>query len=335
MQHVSPPSGVVTGIGGLPHRDALEAAKFALAMEMPSIPQLPRRSPAEGPVPQALVGMAGITIGQYGAIGIDADQVDPHAPLYTDLQHDAFVGFRAFLEVAAPQWQPERWVKWQFVGPITLGNALVRAGVPVHDAYECAVGAVRDRMQYLLEAVQNALPGCRQLVFVEEPELADLMQYGYPMAPDTAIDLVSGALAAIEPYAVTGLHVCGLGDIPSQLSTGPAVLSLPAQSEVVEYAGYLNRFMERGGMLAWGVVATSGPITTSVERPWRQLSQVWCDLVQRGIDPMLLRQRSLITPECGLASHTPSVAARVFRIATEVGARVRDQARANHWVLGA
>jgi hypothetical protein len=62
---------------------------------------------------------------------------------------------------------------------------------------------------------------------------------------------------------------------------------------------------------------------------------LWCDLVRRGIDPVMLRQQSLITPDCGLASHTPSVAARVFRIASEIGERVRDQSMAHQWVLGA
>lgn len=335
MPFSSPPSGVVIGMGGLPHRDAVEAARFALAIEMPSIPQLPRRSPAEASVAQAMVGMRGITIGQYGALTVDADKVDPLAPLQNDLMHDAFMGFRIFLDEAAKEWSPGRWVKWQFVGPITLGNALVRAGVPASEAYESAVRAVRDRVQWLLETVNTSLPGCRQLVFIEEPELADLMVAGFPLAPDTAIDLVSGALAAVEPYAVAGLHVCGLGDIASQLATGPAVLSLPVQSDVALSAGYLQRFLERGGIIAWGAIATSGPITVSAERPWRQLCDLWCDLVQRGIDPMLLRKQSMITPECGLASHTPSVAARVFRSAHEIGDRTRDQAQANRWVLGA
>ena len=62
---------------------------------------------------------------------------------------------------------------------------------------------------------------------------------------------------------------------------------------------------------------------------------LWCELVQRGADPTLLRQQAIITPECGLASHTPAVAERVHRFAAEVGRRVRDQATASRWVLGA
>jgi hypothetical protein len=313
MNPVQLPSGIATGIGGLPHRDASEAAAFVLrTMELPAIPTLPRRSPAEGSMAQAMVGMQGITVGQYGSIAVDANLVDPEAPIVTDLEHDAFLGFRTFLEVAREQ-QYSGPVKWQFVGPVSFGL-----------------------VQHLLDAVEVALPGSQQLVFIEEPALVDLMQPGFSIAPDTAIDLVSGALAMVEASsAVSGLHVCGLTDIPSQLAAGPAILSLPVRPEIAESAGYLMRFMEQGGYIAWGVVPTTGPILTSAERPWRQLCALWCELVQRGADPVLLREHAIITPECGLASHTPAVAERVHRSAAEVSRRVRDQATASRWVLGA
>ena len=332
-------NGISTGIGGLPHRDADEAAEFALQhMGMPSVPSLPRRSPAEGAIAQALVGLEGITVGQYGSIAVDPRKIDALAPVVTDLSHDAFTGLRTFLAHASLARAESRFsgpLKWQFVGPVTLGMALVRAGVPMSEAFETAVRSVRDRLQHLMDAVALVLPDSPQVVFIEEPAMAQLMQPGFPLAPDTAIDLVSGALAAVETSAVSGLHVCGMADIPSQLAAGPAILSLPVRPEVAESAGYLVRFLENGGIIAWGVVPTSGPITTSAERPWRHLSALWCELVQRGADPSMLRRQAIITPECGLASHTPAVANRVYAIADEVGRRVRDQAIASRWVLGA
>lgn len=333
MLHASLPSGATTSVGGLPHRDAAHAAAFALRhMDLPAIPSLPRRSPAEGAIAQAMVGMRGITVGQYGAIAVDARQVDPLAPVVTDLQHDAFVGFRTFLEMARGH---TGWVSWRFVGPVTFGMALMRAGVPMSEAFEVAVRGVRTRIQHLLDAVDAALPGCSQLVFLEEPDLADMMAPGFPLAPDTTIDLVSGALAAIEGSALAGLHVCGFADISSQLAAGPAVISLPVRPEVIDAAGYLLTFMERGGYVAWGAVPTNGPMSTSADRPWRQLSQLWCEFVQRGADPGLLRRQALITPECALGAHTPALAERVYRIAADVGRRVRDQAAATRWALGA
>lgn len=335
MQRAQLPSGIATGIGGLPHRDATEAATFVLrTMELAAIPTLPRRSPAEGSMAQAMVGMQGITVGQYGSIAVDVNLVDPLAPIVTDLDHDAFVGFRTFLQLAHAQ-QRTGPVAWQFVGPVSFGLALMRAGVPMSEAFESAVRCVRMRVQHLLDAVATALPDSEQMVFIKEPALVDLMQPGFPIAPDTAIDLVSGALAMVEGSAVSGLHVCGLSDIPSLLAAGPAILSLPVQPVVAESAGYLVRFLEQGGYIAWGAVPTTGPIPTSAERPWRQLCALWCDLVQRGADPVLLREQAIITPECGLGSHTPAVAERVHGFAAEIGRRVRDQATASRWVLGA
>ncbi|MFM2070674.1 MAG: hypothetical protein RLZZ623_937 [Actinomycetota bacterium] len=343
-------NGATVGIGSLPHRDLAEGVEFALrATRIPTIPSFPRRSPAEGLNIQAMLGIDGITVGQYGSISVDVNRIDPLAPVLTDLQHDAFAGFRAFLAAASARSGPVadgvggaggaggavETVKWQLVGPVTLGLSLMRAGVPDHVAFDVAVRAVRAHIGSLLDAVDAALPGCRQMVFIDEPDMTELTDAGFPLAPETAIDLVSGALAAIEQRAVSGLHVCGEADWPSLIAAGPQVLAVPVRPSLVGSAGYLQQFIARGGVVAWGAVRTDGPIASTVERPWRQLSDLWCQLVERGCDHQLLRQNSLITPECGLGMHTPSVGERIHRITTELGRRVYDQAIASRFVLGA
>jgi hypothetical protein len=326
-------NGSTVGIGSLPHRDVETAVEFALdATLIPTIPTLPKRSPAEGMVVQAVLGIQGVTVGQYGAISVDVSRMDPIHPVITDLHHDAFGGFRAFLAAASGRLEI---VKWQMVGPVTLGMALRRAGVPDDMAFDVAVRAVRAHLQHLLDAVDAALPGCTQIVFIDEPDMAEMTDAAFPIAPDTAIDLVSGALAAIETRAISGLHVCGDADWSSLISSGPQILSIPVRDSVVASAGYLQQFLARGGIIAWGAVATDGPIASTFERPWRRLSELWCQLVERGCDHVLLRQQCLISPECGLGMHTPSVVERVHRIAAEIGRRVNDQAMASRFVLGA
>jgi methionine synthase II (cobalamin-independent) len=333
MQRLGLAPGTASSIGSLPHRDADEAARFSLAtLGLPIIPTLPKRSPAEGMVAQALVGLAGVTIGQYGSIAVDADAIDPEAPVVTDLNHDSFGGFRAFLDAAGDHTGA---VKWQFIGPVTLGLVLQRAGVASDLAFDVAVRAVRSHLQQLSALVTEAMPSSRQVVFIDEPSLDALLQPGFPLAPDTAIDLMSTSLASVEPAAMVGLHVCSTADLPSLLAVGPSVLSIPVSDSVADAAGYLVRFLEQGGLIAWGVVPTDGPIATSVERPWKALNKLWCTLVQRGADPVQLRQQCMVTPTCGLGMHSPSVAERVHRLTTELGHRVRDQAEASRFVLGA
>ncbi len=145
MNRAQLPSGIATGIGGLPHRDAAEAAEFVLAtMELPAIPTLPKRSPAEGMIPQAMVGLEGITVGQYGSIAVDATSFDPRrrsSPISTTTRSAACARSSPPPPVAVPP------VKWQFVGPVTFGLALVRAGLDTDVAFEVAVRAVRCRVR--------------------------------------------------------------------------------------------------------------------------------------------------------------------------------------------
>jgi hypothetical protein len=328
--------GTTMGVGSLPHRDASVAADFALREhELVTVPSLPRRSPAESMIAQAVVGTPGVALGQYGSISVDVARLDPHAPVVTDIDGDSFVGARTFLQRAAATGHAGAPVKWQFVGPVTLGVALSRAGAPPPLAFEVASRAVRSHVRHLAAAVAAALPGSPQLVVLDEPWMGEVMADDFPIAPDTAVDLLSGALAAIEPLATTGVHCCGSGDPASLLSAGPRVLSVPATREVAASAGYLQRFLADGGWVAWGAVATDGPIGVTAGRAWHQLSGLWCELVQQGVDPVALRRQSMITTHCGLGTHSPAVAERLCRMVRDIARRVRDQATAARFVLGA
>lgn len=322
-------------IGSLPHRSLTDAVAVALhATDIVTIPTLPRRSPAESMIAQALVGLPGVTVGQYGSIAVDATRIQSPQLVRTDLDHDAFVGFRAFLTAAAVSGFSGP-VKWQFVGPITLGLALKRAGVPAATAFDIAMRSVRGHVTNLLAAVSEALPNCDQIVVLDEPEWGALLEPGFPLPPDVAIDLLSGALAIIEPVAMAGVHCCGEADLQSLMAAGPSLVSLPATMSLVEHAGHIQRFLETGGWIAWGAVPTDGPVPMTAERPWKRLCELWCQLVQRGCSPAQLRQQSLITPECGLGLHHHTVAERVLRINAELAGRVRDQATATRFSFGA
>jgi methionine synthase II (cobalamin-independent) len=328
--------GASTGVGSLPHRDAKAAAEFALReYELLALPSLPRRSPAEAMVAQALIGIPGVTLGQYGSIAVDIDAVDPESEVHTDVSGDSFLGLRQCLDMAAERNSASDPIKWQFVGPVTLGVALVRAGVPTDIAFEMAAASVRSHLRAISAYVAEVLPGAPQLVIIDEPWLVELMSEEFPIAPDHAVDLMSSAMAALGPGTAAGVHCCGPTDWASVIAAGPQVLSVPASSSLESVAGYLQRFLDEGGWVAWGVVATGGPIGVTAGRAWHHLSGVWCGLVQLGVDPALLRRQALLTPHCGLGTHTPAIAERVCRTVREITHRVRDQASATRFVLGA
>jgi len=332
--------GAVVGCGSLPHRVPAAAAAFAISeFDIATIPSLPGRSTAESMLGQATVALPGLGIDNSGLVTVD----DRNAPGVASsdvaggalLGTDGFVGFRAFLDLAGKIRLDGEAVKWQFVGPVTLGVALERAGLDRAAAFDLASASVRSSLVELSAAVTAALPNSPQMVVLDEPWLGELMSPGFPIPPDEAIDRMSSAMAALPTTTLTGIHCCAPCDVATLLASGPGVISLPVSADLLEWAGYLTRFIDEGGVVAWGVVPTGGPVRSQPDQPWRELSDLWCGLVQRGCDPVQLRRRSLVSPQCGLASHSVSVARGIARLTTEVGKRVKDQSSATRFALGA
>ena len=328
--------GATAGVGSVPHLDPVEAAAYAIReFDIATIPTLPRRSSAELMLGQALVGVPGLSFTADGSIVVDGAFVDPYATITTDIQSDAFDGFRAFIDLARERGLDGAAVKWQFVGPVTLGVALHGAGLDRATAFDLALAVVRARLTSLSQVVTEALPNSRQMVVLDEPWFAELMQPGFPLPPDEAIDRMSSAMAALPASTLTGVHCCAPCDVATLLAVGPNVVSLPVSSELVDWVGYLSRFLAEGGIIAWGVIPTDGPVPATAERQWRALSDLWCSLVQLGCDPVLLRRQSIVTPQCGLAMHSVPVAQRIAGLTADVGKRVQDQSSATRFALGA
>lgn len=322
------------GIGSLPHLSARQAAKFAFhAFDIPTVPSLPRRSPAELGVAQALLGVAGVSFGQYGAVAVDCGQFDPDAVVATDLDGVQFIGVRSFLDEAVRRGHTGP-VKWQFIGPISVGTALLRAGAKPDVAFALALRAVRSHLTAIQTLVADTLPSSPQLVIIDEPLADGLTGPDFPIAPDHAIDLLSGAMAALESSATVGIHCAGDFDLATVLAAGPHVLSVPVRSRLVSLAGYLDRFLANGGWVAWGAVATGGPIGRSRPRSWQQLSDVFCDLVQAGCDRERLLAQCFLTPEGGLGAHSRSVAQHVAEELRETSLSMRSEGATARFVLG-
>lgn len=326
--------GLSSSIGSLPHTDAADAAAFVLAVQpgLPAAPSLPARHPAEGMLGQAASGVPGVTVEADGSLAVDRRALDPEAPITTGIDGEAFGGLRAFLHAVGGRTEP---IKLQLTGPVTFGVALHRAGVPPAVAFAVAEQSAHQRINSLLDAAAEAAPAAPIVLFVDEPGLTGAIERGFPIAPDRAIDLVSGALAVVGPLAVTGVHCCGPTDWPLLLQAGPQILSITVEDAAALSGAELAPFLERGGWVAWGAVPTDGPVGTSADRLWRSLSERWCELVRGGCDPVLLRTQAMITPTCGLARHGTTQATSVLRLANDVAERLKGQALGVRLSVGA
>lgn len=328
-------NGAGAGLATLPHRDPASAAAFAIGeFDISSVPSLPNvPGGTKSMMAAAVARISGVDLTDEGLIIVGPMQLDN--PLAADLDDVAFAGLRAFLDLAGKIGLDGAPVSWSYTGPVTVGTALNDAGVDRQVAYPLAVDVVRHHLVDVSAAIGEVLPTSPQLVMLDEPALARLMFPDFPIAPDHAIDLMSNAMAAVSMSAIVGVHCDEPCDVATMLASGPGVISLPVRADLVDWAGYLQRFLHDGGVIAWGAIPTTGPVSPSAERHWRDLSDLWCELVRRDCDPVALRRQSMVTPAGGLDGHSVSGARKIARLAAAVGRRVKDQANATRFALGA
>lgn len=222
-------------------------------------------------------------------------------------------------------------------GPVTLDLELRRGGSSDIEAGRLAMTAVERVAGRLVELTARLLPGAPVLLFLQEPALAHSMHPTFPMSPDEIEDLLTGVVdeLTIDSDVVVGLQVDGRADWASLLRTGIGALAAPVTAQLETAAVELGRFLESGGIVAWGAVPVDEPLGQSAERLWRRLSDLWCELTRLGIDPLLLRERSIITPAAGLGNFGIGQAERILTLAEDLATRVLHQTLGVRLSIGA
>jgi hypothetical protein len=223
-------TGLATSIGSLPHTDADSAASVVLRRhpDLPAAPELPARSAREGMIAKAAHGIPGVTVLDDGSLRVDVERIESAAAEGAHVDSSLHVaedgGLLRFLAHIEGRRDP---VKVQFTGPVTLGLALARCGLPSRIAFAVAAEAVPARARTVLDHVARHAPGAPVVVFIDEPSLAVVEHPDFPLPRHAVVDLLTGALASLHGASATGIHCCGPTDWRLVFEAGPDVLSLP------------------------------------------------------------------------------------------------------------
>jgi len=334
-----------TGIGSFPHRYEKEVYPLILQNfpEIPFWPQFPKRSFLEGMVLQFSQGFPNLkwdekkqTVWVDTTKGFD-QEVDR---FYGWLEERALEPFKikedfakgiGFLEALASTDYPRRirYIKGQITGPVTFGLGLVdEEQRPIFyeiTLREILIKHLSSKAQWMEKRFNNLLPGVKTMIFFDEPSLSSFGSAFSGLNREEVILSLNECFAAVN--GLTGVHCCGNTDWSLLLSTDLDILSFDAYGYLETLALYpkeLRKFLERGGLLAWGIVPTSDAILREdVQRLVHRFKQGVDTLTQKGIDPSLL-QRAIITPSCGTASLPIPLAERVCQVTSEVSKRLRE-----------
>ncbi len=330
------PSWPTTGIGSMPHRDPGQAARLILATAtIPFWPQLPALGPEEDMVLACAHGLPclEVDLASRRVVARAEGRQDELLRFYEcllaeDLGHFApprTLGLDALLEAAAtlPPGSGPRLLKGQVVGPVTFGTSVRdEAGrALIHDRElmeACCQGLA---LKAAWQARRLSAAGAEAVIFVDEPSLSGFGSAFMAVDRDTVLGLLGllfETARGAQP-ALLGVHCCGNSDWPMLLGSGADIISFDSWSYLDNFCLFpreVAAFLERGGRLAWGAVPTNEPVPEDLSALLERLKAGLVSLERAGVDPALLRERSLLTPSCGMGLLSEPEAARVFEALT-------------------
>ncbi len=339
-------SFLATGIGSFPHKNERDVFPLILQNfpDIPFWPQLPKRSFLEGMVAQYSQGFPGLrwdekeqTVWLDTGQGFDKDTdrfyrsvEDGELEPFKITEHFA-AGLQIMKDLLFEEHRKHiKCIKGQITGPITFGLALPdQEKKPIfYDPTwrDIVVKHLSSKARWMEKQFTNLLPGVKTILFFDEPSLS---AFGSAFSGLNREDVI---LSLNECFSVVkglkGVHCCGNTDWSLLFSTSVDILSFDAYGYLETLALYpkeLRAFLERGGILAWGIVPTSEKIEEEdagsiVER----FKEGVKSLSRKGIDPALL-QRAIITPSCGLASLPTPLAEKACQVTAEVSKRLKEE----------
>ena len=328
-----------TAMAVMPHKDASRALDLALTMDIPFWPQLPHVSYYEDMYVQAAEHFPGILLDMENRILRfsmekfinEFEETMSHfdEPEYFDISKEYSVVYHRFLEMDLSD-RPA--IRGQLEGPISFGfNILDQDKRPI--LFEDTVRSfmlefMSKRINVQLERLKQMNPNA--FMFVDEPGLQFLFSALSGYDSTKAKSDMEDFFAMIQ--RPRGIHLCGNPDWDFLLGLDLDILSLDTYQNGEIFASYsksIKRFLDRGGVIVWGVVPTNfEPFEAeNINSLEARLTEVWDFLIDKGIDREFLISRSLISPAtcCLVNPDGEKTVEKAFKVVTELSRRLRDK----------
>lgn len=345
-------NGLATLIGSLPvadHREALGII-FDHTPAVPLWPQLPM-NPKEGMLNQFIEDFPGVVEeGDRTYFNIHTDQFPTDQLAFFEQYLAAMEGPEALdaspfavsrerarglyeLLTMAKEQPAITALKGQITGPFTLLTGLMDENKRL-GYYEPAIHEVVVKGLALKAAWQAQFLGQLgkpAIVFIDEPALAGLGSSSFitMSLDDIRQDLTEVIEAIHQANGLAGIHVCANTDWEFLLSLPLDILSFDAYSffdRIIVCKEQLYSFLDRGGILAWGIVPTSEKEQIDQESADSLVAR-WeaqaTQLVGAHWNQANLLRQTLITPSCGTGSLPLPYAMKVLELTRDVSATLR------------
>jgi len=336
---------LTSAIGSLPHKNVDEACKLVLqTIDAPAWPQLPGISFYENMYAQFTEGFPGIVIDEnkrrvFFETGKLSDELEDfyRAILADEIQKFEISGKYArglemFLEEFASELETRMFLKGQVTGPVTFGMTVTdengKASFYNETLEEVVTKGLTFKARWQTQKFKDIAPQAKVIMFFDEPYLVSLGSGLLALNPERIYmdleEVFNGCQADL-----TGIHVCGKTDWSLVLKTGIDIVNFDAWNYLEAFLAYseeIKSFLNRGGIIAWGVVPNDDEIlSVSLEELARIIEESFDRLEPKGIDRRALAGQSMITPRCGITQTTVGNAKKVLEVTSKLGEIMRER----------
>ncbi|MGD9031884.1 MAG: hypothetical protein PVJ69_01655 [Desulfobacteraceae bacterium] len=330
---------LTTAMAVMPHRDVDRALKFALSMDVPFWPQLPLYSYYEDMYVQASEHFPGILLDMekrtlrfsMEKFVAELEEALTHfeEPEFFDVSETYSVVYSRFLALDLSD-RPA--IRGQLEGPISFGfNVLDQDDRPIlfdDTVRPFMLEFMAKRVNVQLERLTKRNPNA--FMFIDEPGLQFLFSAMSGYSDLAAKGDMEAFFSMIQ--RPRGVHLCGNPDWDFLLGLDLDILSLDVYSNGEVFASYaesIKKFLERGGVLVWGIVPTNfEPFEAeNVDSLEKRLEEIWDILSKRGIDLEFLLSRSLLSPAtcCLVNPDGEKTVEEAFKVISSLSRRLRER----------
>lgn len=339
-------------IGSLPINDHQEAVELILdrAPEIPLWPQLPKNA-GEGMVHQFISGFPGLK-GNESSCYIDtysddfAEQMTFFYQEYIDISENPALledsrfalgeestrGLTLFLDEVARRNHRGKTLKGQITGPVTTGIGIKdQSGRSIFyddTLRDMLVKMLSLKARWQVRKMRKFTEPAPPIIFIDEP---GIVSFGSSAFVGITKEMVSTAVAEVidgikADGGLAGVHICANGDWSPVLESAADIISFDAYfyfDNFILYKEMLTRYLQRGGILAWGIVPTSDPeILERIDSAelFTLLQTQVNTIAAFGFSTHQILSQTLIAPSCGTGSLPYDLAKKVISLTTEVSA---------------
>jgi hypothetical protein len=228
------------------------------------------------------------------------------------ISRDHAAGLYEMLDALAeqPKSSQDHFIKGQTVGPVTFTASIkdTEGNLVLHDRElrEALVNGLAIKALWQVRMLERS--GRKPVIFLDEPYLSGFGSAFSTIERHEVIELLQAVIHYLREHAdiLIGIHCCGNTDWSMILDAGPDIVNFDAYDHMDYFLLYpqeIKRFLDDGGIVAWGIVPTCGYTgRESVEALSAMVKKGFERMGGWGIDPGLLARQSLLTPACGMGS---------------------------------